>query len=442
MATRAALNILDELYLHLHRDEEPYSVHLEVKVDGRIDARRLAEAVHDAADRHPVARARLQESRGTDVRYHWEIADELDDVPLVVVDCPDDGALECERRRALGAAPDLASAPPFTLTLAHMEGGDSLILNLHHAAGDGIGAMRLMGSILRAYAGEEDPLPDVDPIEARDIGAIVSASLADRLSRGKALAEHVARFATPQARIAADGGSEGAPPYGFELIRLTSDDAEAVTALRRDGATMNDVVVGALAAAIRRWNEEHSGDSGRIALMMPVNLRPKEWRYDVLANYASYVTVHVAEDEQGDAASAIAATADRTRRIKEDGVAGLIVDLLQVPTALPTAIKKRLQELIPLTGNMVVDTAVLSNLGRLEGVPHLGDQAGAVRAVWFSPPGRMPLGASFGVATLGQEMFVTLRYRRALFGEEAASEFGVLYRDVLTSAGVPEGSRG
>jgi NRPS condensation-like uncharacterized protein len=202
------------------------------------------------------------------------------------------------------------------------------------------------------------------------------------------------------------------------------------------------VVVGALGVAIRRWNAERDGDSGRIAVMMPVNLRPPEWRYDVSANFASYVTVHLAEDEQDDPAAAVAATADRTRRIKEDGVAGLIVDLLQFPTALPTGIKKRLQELIPLTGNMVVDTAVLSNLGRLEGVPRLGDAAGSVRSVWFSPPGRMPLGASLGVATLGDEMFVTLRYRRALFSPDAAAEFGALYRDVLTGArvhGAPTG---
>jgi hypothetical protein len=120
----------------------------------------------------------------------------------------------------------------------------------------------------------------------------------------------------------------------------------------------------------------------------------------------------------------------------------LIVDLLQVPTALPTGVKQRLQQLIPLTGDMVVDTAVLSNLGRLEGVPHLGGDAGAIRAVWFSPPGRMPLGASFGVATLGEELFITLRYRHALLAPTAATEFGRLYRDLLTGAGVREAARG
>ncbi|MEA2283246.1 MAG: hypothetical protein QOK21_3853 [Solirubrobacteraceae bacterium] len=91
-----------------------------------------------------------------------------------------------------------------------------------------------------------------------------------------------------------------------------------------------------------------------------------------------------------------------------------------------------MQELIPLTGNAVVDTAVLSNLGRIENVPDLGD-AGRVREVWFSPPGRMPLGASLGFATLDGRLFVTLRYRHALFDAEAGAEFLSQFHRVLTS---------
>jgi hypothetical protein len=39
-------------------------------------------------------------------------------------------------------------------------------------------------------------------------------------------------------------------------------------------------------------------------------------------------------------------------------------------------------------------------------------------------------------------MFVTLRYRRALFDETAAAEFGHLYRDLLTGAGVAKQATG
>jgi len=193
---------------------------------------------------------------------------------------------------------------------------------------------------------------------------------------------------------------------------------------RVNGATANDVLMAALGVAARRWNEQHDGSTGRAALMMPVNLRPKEWRFDVIANFASYVTVHLGEDDQEDIETAVAAVADHTRKIKDDGIPGLIVDLLAFPTALPTGVKQRLQELIPLTGNVVVDTAVLSNLGKLDALP-------GVRRVGFSPPGRMPLGASFGVATLNDRMWVTLRYRHALFDADAADAFLRLYERVL-----------
>jgi hypothetical protein len=81
-----------------------------------------------------------------------------------------------------------------------------------------------------------------------------------------------------------------------------------------------------------------------------------------------------------------------------------------------------------LDGNFVVDTAMLSNLGRLDAVP------GGVREVWFSPPGRMPLRVSVGAATLHGRLFLTLRYRRALFDPDAAAAFGRVYRDVLLPA--------
>src|SRR3954451_19831023 len=128
MVARARLNILDELYLHLDRDDEPWSVQLEVQAEGRLDAMRLERAVRDAAAKHPVARARLSESRGTDIRYDWEIADELEQASLEVADAGDEAEAAQARERALDHVPSLDEAPPFELTLIHRPSGDSLIL--------------------------------------------------------------------------------------------------------------------------------------------------------------------------------------------------------------------------------------------------------------------------------------------------------------------------
>jgi len=180
------LNVLDELYLHLDRDDEPWSVHLEVGLDGRVDSERLRDAIARAARAHPLARARLRKALPTDVRYHWELGDELDEVPLEVVECADDAALERAREQLMSHSPSLENPPPFAVTLAHHPDGDSVLLNLSHAAGDGISAARLMTSFLRAYAGEEDPPAPVDPLEVREIGPLVqSRSLTARLARGR-----------------------------------------------------------------------------------------------------------------------------------------------------------------------------------------------------------------------------------------------------------------
>jgi hypothetical protein len=47
--TTIALNVLDELYLHLDRDAEPWSVQLEAGVEGRVDADRLEAAILEGA---------------------------------------------------------------------------------------------------------------------------------------------------------------------------------------------------------------------------------------------------------------------------------------------------------------------------------------------------------------------------------------------------------
>jgi NRPS condensation-like uncharacterized protein len=425
------LNVLDELYLHLDREDEPWSVHLEMRVEGRVDAGRLEDAVREAALRHPIARARLVESRATDIRYHWEIAPELPAIELEVVD---GDALEPARERLLSTTPALDTPGPFTLLLAHDPGGDTVAMNLHHAAGDGLSALRLMGSIARAYAGEDDPLAPVDPLAVRDVGAMAGAgSIKERLARGRATLDYLARGVTTPARIEPHGHSER-PGYGFELLTLEPDDLHTLLEHRPDGATVNDVLLGGLAVAVRRWNEEHGGGDGSVYLMMPINLRPAGWRFDVVGNFASYVSVRLGSGDQKTLDAATAAAAEGTRRVKDGAVAGLIVDLFSLPTALPTGLKRRMGDLIPLTGNVVVDTAVLSNLGRVQDVPHLGE-AGAVQELWFSPPGRMPLGASLGAVTLGERLFLTLRYRHALFDQAAAAEFMSTFREVLAGRG-------
>jgi hypothetical protein len=55
--TTIPLSILDELYLNLDRDHEPWTVHYELALHQRLDPERLVSAIKAAAQRHPLARA-------------------------------------------------------------------------------------------------------------------------------------------------------------------------------------------------------------------------------------------------------------------------------------------------------------------------------------------------------------------------------------------------
>lgn len=425
------LNLLDELYLNLDREAEPWTVHCELRVATHLDPDRLVTAVAAAAARHPLARARLASWRFQDRTYDWEIANELDAVPLQVVACGDEEALALEREQLFSTSPSLATAPPFEMLLARCGEGDALILNLHHAAGDAISAARLMLSILRAYAGEPDPVPRLDPLAVHDVRELAAArSVAELAARLRALLAGAWRPLERTVRVAREG-ADGRPAYGFELFTLSADETVRVFASRPPGATVNDLLLGALAVAISRWNEQH-GDRGQpIALSMPVNLRPAEWRFEIFSNFAAWVTVWVRPTPGEALSSVVERVAAVTDAIKRDRLGGVAVDLLRISGGLMIAGKRWLQYLKALTGDVVVDTALLSNLGPIEALPRPFDAQET--AAWFSPPSQMPLGVAIGALTLGNRLHVAMRYRHAQFDRAAARRFMELYRAALLS---------
>ena len=63
-------------------------------------------------------------------------------------------------------------------------------------------------------------------------------------------------------------------------------------------------------------------------------------------------------------------------------------------------------------------------------MPRLGN-AGTIRELWFSPPGRMPLGASFGAATLDGRLLITLRYRHTLLNAATADQLLTAFTKTL-----------
>ncbi|MDQ5856388.1 MAG: condensation domain-containing protein, partial [Actinomycetota bacterium] len=164
-AVRRPFCALDEASYHLDSVSEPWSVHLEVRLDGSVDEDRMRHAVWVALARHPRARARVTMAHQRRTGFEWEITPTPDVDPLDVVVCPDDDALQAVRNDLQSVAVPLVTSPPLRIRLVRHRDGDVVMLNVHHAAGDGIAALRLLRSIARAYAGRSDPVSHTPPEE-------------------------------------------------------------------------------------------------------------------------------------------------------------------------------------------------------------------------------------------------------------------------------------
>ncbi|MEN3314034.1 MAG: hypothetical protein V7605_268 [Acidimicrobiaceae bacterium] len=419
-------SVVDEAVHLLETEAAPWSVEMELAVEGHLDETRLRTAFAHALEAHPMARARKVASRPALHTDQWEIAAEADHDPLRVVDCADDDALATARAELQSLAVPLAEAPPLRARLVRHPGGDVVMLNANHAAMDAFGALRLLQSVARAYAGEPDPAPAPTHLEAREYpDRLAAGGLVTRLRRRLALAEKLRDVVTPPARVAPDGAT-GEAGYGFHHVSLPAARTEAIAGLDHAG-TVNDVLVSALHLAIAGWNADHGRPCGRIGVLVPANLRPDHWRHDVVGNFSLPARVSTTPRDRRSPQAVLRAMTAQTGRKKKSGMGTALVVGLGAARKLPLWAKQVIVALMPLTGNRLVDTAMLSNMGRLPEPPSFGPEAGGTVDVWFSPPGRMPLGLTVGAVTVGERLHLSFRYRHRLFGADAARAFADRY---------------
>ena len=446
MSERVPFNQVDMLIYHFDQTPDLWSAHCEVRVEGRLDPSRLAAAALEAVRRHPMGRARMEPFGPMRRTFHWLIDDEVAAVPLEIVDCTTDAQVDAARVRLTNRRIDLHVAPPLALALAHHPEGDYLIMNLSHVVGDGVSLYRLMLSICRAYTGSEDTQPVLPLAHVRNLrGHVGCRNLADARTRLRDLARRVsdARNDAP-VTLAVDGGSEGVHGHGFHLLRFDRDEAVRIAARRVKPATINDLLLAALAVTIRRFNDQRGVVPGRISLLMPVNLRPAECSNELVSNNESMVPVGVLQCAQSDLVAGQSAVAERTAELKEQRLAGVMVDILGMVGIWPAGVR---DAALRWSRGLPVDsthTGVLSNLGNVQPLD-FGAGAGAATELRISPPACMPPGTGVGATMMNGEIFLTLRYCRAQFDAEGAARFAADLRKVLLdepSPGLPASADG
>ncbi len=380
-----------------------WSVHVEARVAGMLDDTRLRKALDTVLGHRPY-----------------------DHDPLEVVDCPDDGALDAARRAVLGEPVTMAEWPPAVLRLAHHPEGDVLLVNVNHGAADGFSAVRVLEAVAGAYAGGEVAGPPLEFLAANDLPVRpASAPVSAVEAWYRTVVERVRDLLANPARIAPDGGVDE-PGYGFHFVQLSVADTRRVANVHRQGTARNVLLAG-LHLAIGEWNLDHGTPGRRIGVLVPVDLRPPEWRDEVIGNFSVTARVSTSRRHRSGARAALKAiTAQKTRNKRfRTGVA--LLAALERNGLLPLWAKQSLVVLQPLTRNREVDTALLANVGWLEGAPAFGAEAGETTDVWFSLPAREPRSLCIGAVIVAGKLHLTFRYPRALFGADAARRFAESY---------------
>lgn len=428
---RLAFPTVDEVSRHCLSDEEPETVHIEVHLPGRPDARRLREAFHRALLLHPRALVRQAPHRWYRRSYEWELTGTPDVDPVTFAGTGPD-ALGRARARALALCPPLYRSPPVRLEVIALDATRSvLLLTLHHTALDAPAGLRVLATTAALYSGA-DTATVQPPRIRRTPGGQRDAGL-----------ERRTRWARPVRLAPASAARPGTAANGLLLTELPLPRPPAAP----DPAapwTVNDQLLVAAALMAGRWNQAHGKACGPVRITMPVDDRSPDMAMP-LGNGTRLVEVPVTPENRSDLRLLLAprpdpaavtrllhTTARRTRALKSQRSAplGPGAALLTAPL-LPVGVRGALTRGVRRAVAPRTSTLLLSNIGR---VPYPMDfgEAGRAGAVWFSAPARMPRGLSMAAASTGGRLQVTLRWSRDLLDDEAGAALARLFEECLS----------
>jgi hypothetical protein len=396
---RVPFNVADAIEAHYDQPHEPQSIHLELHLtDTRLDQARLAAAWRSAVAPHPFARARPVNDWGGPA---WVIRAPGEAPPLVTEAT---GSLDRVRADLVNGRVDLSRSALHVVRCRH-DRGDAVVVAVNHSAMDGVSALNLLRAASLAYTGHGEEPRGPDALDVHDL----------RFARQS----RPSLTGLPTAPVRIRRGAEARPgAVGYEVCLRTASAPTKSTGTR---ATVNDLLLATIHWAIARWNGD--GDRlgrGDIAVMMPVNLRPAEWRDDVVANLSQMATVRSTSRNRRSADRLVETVVHQTTRIKRDGTYRAMV-------ALPSAVQRNARWIARLAGDRFRDTAILSNLGRIDAPSFGADRA----EFWFSPPTSMPTGLAVGAVTVGDRLHLGFRSRRCVLTGDDLERFADGFLDAL-----------
>jgi len=409
------LNPIDAAWFRMDQAVNPADTLVLLRLETRLDLARLREVVTTRLLRHARFRQRVVESWLGLLRPSWvDDADfDLDRHVLEsALDGPGEDRLRALLQRLCNQRLDLNRSPWRLWLIDTPEGGSLVFVQVHHCMGDGFALLHVLLSIAD---GDDEAPPRIPqkalraPSPLRTVGRLV-ASVWSHLAALVRLLGLSFDGATPLSGNAA----------GERRIAWTSAvTVERIKALARArNATLNDVIVAAIAGALRRYILSQSAEIRRIRAIVPVNLRPASEPLELSRGNWFGVVFPELPIDAADAETRLERVKnemDRIKRSKEPAVALAILNLLgRTPAWLGRAVDRLFSRKA---------STVISNVpGPREPLSIAGQRIADI-AFWVAHPASLACGLS--VISYAGSISVGVRTDAAVIAhpEQIAHEF-------------------
>ncbi len=389
MATAHGMSRADAAWLHMDQPTNLMVITSAMWFDEPVDWDRVREVIRTRlVDRYPRFRQRVVEGRGPLTGPHWEDDPHFDlDLHLhhVALPAPGDQAALQDLLADQLAKPLDRSKPLWHFHLVDNYGdGSAIVGRIHHCIADGIALARVMLSLT-------DEAPDAGiAAEANGDGArgggrgVVATLLAPArgaisAARGVAgavvhEAVEVVRDPTELRDLAATARDDAAA-----LAKVLLPNPEVPTALKGElgvadlvawsapipledvkafghahEATVNDVIVTAVAGAFRRYLRARESLVDELTAIVPFNLRPLDKPLPAdLGNQFGLVSLRLPVG-MGDRRARLREVHERMEEIKHSPEGAISYGVLEALGSAPVEVEKRLVDLFSSGGTAVV----------------------------------------------------------------------------------------
>ena len=295
MTGRRTVGAVDNIWLRLDRPANLMVIDSVLWLDEPLDVERFRAVVQQRiVDRFPVFHQRIAPPRFPMLAPQWEDDPDFDlDDHLSVVVLPEPAG-EAELKRYVETRMQVPLDRDHALwelqVVAAYDGGSALVCRFHHAIADGIALAQVLLSLTDeepdgdlGVSTDEPPVTSGWTLSIPGAGAARSLlSDATRLARPSVVRDAVTLVA--QTTHIADKLLLGSNPPGPLLgepglaKRAVWSRPHPLSQIKRIGrasdATVNDVLVAAVAGALSSYVSEAGGRPADLTTMVPVNLRP------------------------------------------------------------------------------------------------------------------------------------------------------------------------